>query len=110
MGASLAYVNTIVGGSIVTLPYVVATVGIPLAVIFHLFIIGLMLITVHYCLKAKDHLGYESYSELAYLCFGRSSIFIVNGLICFCVTGVVALYVLLVTKIIISLIPASIIH
>lgn len=46
MGASLAYINTIVGGGIVTLPFVVATIGVPLAISLHLFVIALMIITV----------------------------------------------------------------
>jgi amino acid permease len=105
MGASIAYVNTIVGGGIVTLPFVVATIGISYAIMLHLFVIALMLVTVHFCLKTKDHLGYESYSELAYLCFGRSSVFIINGLICFCISGIITLYLILVSKILLSLIP-----
>lgn len=103
----MIYINTIVGGGIVTLPFALASVGISLGIGIHLIVIALMMVTVHMCLKAKDNLGYESYSELAYLCFGRPSVFIINGLICFCVSGIVVLYMILFTRIVISLIPTS---
>lgn len=36
--------------------------------------------------------NYRSFSEIAYICLGRSSVFFINLLIAFCISGIVILY------------------
>ncbi|CDW90791.1 UNKNOWN [Stylonychia lemnae] len=56
---SLAYVSTIIGGGIVSLPYAFMAAGIYVGVLVHITSVFLMLASVWFCLKAKDFLGYE---------------------------------------------------
>ena len=62
-----------------------------------------MMISAHLYLTVKDRLGYDSISELSYLCFGRASVFIINSLISIVIMGVLTLYMILFSKIVISL-------
>ena len=69
----------------------------------NIFAIFLMLIATHLYLTVKDKLGYESISELSYLCFGRSSIYMINMLISFVIMGILILYMILFSKIVTSI-------
>jgi hypothetical protein len=62
-----------------------------------------MLIATHLYLTVKDKLGYDSISELSYLCFGRASVYMINLLISFVIMGVLILYMILFSKIVISI-------
>ena len=64
--------------------------------------ISLILATYLY-LKTKDNLGYESLAELAYVCSGRTSVYVINivfPLACFLV---IVMYCILFGDISISL-------
>ena len=58
-GAALAYVSTIIGGGIVSLPYAFVAAGGLNGVYVHLVALCLFFTSVMFCLKAKDNLGYE---------------------------------------------------
>ena len=62
-----------------------------------------MLFTTYFYLKAKDYLGFSSISELSYICFGRASVYYINLLITFVIFGILTLYMLLFSRIAISL-------
>ena len=101
--AAMALISTCVGGGIVSLPYALASIGIIVGLSFHLFIICCIGISVVLCMKVKDNLGYDSYSELAFVCFGRPSVFVLNAVICLCTVGITSLYLILSSDIGIAL-------
>lgn len=49
-------------------------------------------------------MGFSSISELSYICFGRASVFMINFLIAFVIFGILTLYMLLFSRIAISLV------
>ena len=57
--ASLAYISTIIGGGIVSLPYAFVSAGVYTGLAVHISSVLLMLLSVWFCLKSKDFLGYE---------------------------------------------------
>ena len=77
--------------------------GLNNGLIINIFTIFIMMISAHLYLTVKDKLGYDSISEISYLCFGRPSVFIINSLISIVIMGVLTLYLILFSKIVISL-------
>ena len=79
--AMLTIVGTIIGGGIVGIPYATLQTGVFLVLVVHAlnFIWGIY--SIHLLLEAKNISGLASFSELGFYCFGRASIFIINGLI-----------------------------
>ena len=96
--ASLALVATNVGGGILGLPYAFYHLGIVLGVIM-VFILGVLnhFSTMMY-LKTKDlsPRKYESVYELAYLLFGRPSIFVVTTVMFCSNLGALILYYMII--------------
>jgi amino acid permease len=84
-------------------PYAITAPGIKAGIWINVFAIFLMLIATHLYLTVKDKLGYDSISELSYLCFGRYSVYMINLLISFVIMGVLILYMILFSKIVISI-------
>lgn len=101
-GAFSAYLSCIMGAGIVSLPFSFVNVGPLASVIIHATIIFLIIYCVFLLLKSKDHLGYEyylsfvncfrSYSEIAFVCFGKTSVYIINLVIAFCIYGICILF------------------
>lgn len=98
-GAMLTIVGTIIGGGIVGIPYATLQTGIWLVLVIHAlnFIWGLY--SVYLLLEAKNISGLASFSELGYYCFGRLSIFIINGLIVIAQCGMPIVYFMIVGSI-----------
>jgi amino acid permease len=84
-------------------PYAMTAPGLNNWLVINIFTIVVMMISAHLYLTVKDRLGYDSISELSYLCFGRASVFIINSLISIVIMGVLTLYMILFSKIVISL-------
>ena len=84
------------------MPYAITAPGIKAGIYINVLAIFLMLIATHLYLTVKDKLGYDSISELSYLCFGRASVYLVNLLISLVIMGVLILYMILFSKIVIS--------
>jgi hypothetical protein len=82
-------------------PYAITAPGIKAGININVLAIFLMLIATHLYLTVKDKLGYDSISELSYLCFGRASVYLVNLLISLVIMGVLILYMILFSKIVI---------
>lgn len=95
-GAMLTIVGTIIGGGIVGIPFATLKTGIWLVLVVHAlnFIWGLY--SVHLLLEAKNISGLSSFSELGYYCFGRSSIFMINGLVAIAQCGMPIVYFMIV--------------
>ena len=85
------------------MPYAITAPGIKAGIWINVFAIFLMLIATHLYLTVKDKLGYDSISELSYLCFGRASVYMINLLISFVIMGVLIFYMILFSKIVISI-------
>ena len=85
------------------MPYAMTAPGLNNGLVINIFTIVVMMIAAHLYLTVKDRLGYDSISELSYLCFGRASVFIINSLISIVIMGVLTLYMILFSKIVISL-------
>lgn len=102
-GASLAIISTIIGGGIISVPYAFTAPGFANGMVINLTILCFMLFTTYFYLKAKDYLGFSSISELSYICFGRASVFVINFLLTFVIFGILTLYMLLFSRIAISL-------
>ena len=77
--------------------------GLTNGIVINVIILSLLIFTTHLYLKARDILGFDSISELSYICFGRSSVFIINLLIAFVIFGILTLYLILFSRIAISL-------
>lgn len=95
-GVMLTLVGTIIGGGIVGIPFATLQTGIWLVLVVHVlnFIWGVY--SVHLLLEAKNISGLASFSELGFYCFGRASIFIINGLIVLAQCGMPIIYFMIV--------------
>ena len=103
-GTALAIISTIIGGGIISVPYAMTAPGFHNGILINMVILSFMVICTHFYMKAKDYLGFSSISELSYICFGRASVFMINILIAFVIFGILILYMLLFSKISVSLI------
>ena len=102
-GAALSYVSTLIGAGIIALPYAFVQAGPFLAVFLHLFMASCLMMAVILYFKTKDNLGYESLAELAYLCLGRASVFIIYSVFSMAVFSIVVMYTILFSKIGVSI-------
>lgn len=59
MQAALAFISTIIGAGIVSLPYALMEAGIFTGIIIHLVMMALLFMAVVLYLKTKDNLKYE---------------------------------------------------
>lgn len=80
------------------------TAGFFNGLLVNISIILMMMYCTHLYISAKDLLGFASISELSYICFGRSSVFIINILVAFVIFGILTLYLILFADISISLV------
>ena len=97
--AAIAFVNTLVGGGIISIPYCIKTFGPELGILCHILMMSLLMGSTVLYLKTKDIVGSEGFGEIAFIFFGRSSIILINLFITLCVTGVVILYTILFSRI-----------
>lgn len=104
VGAALAIISTIIGGGIISVPYAMTAPGFQNGIMINTIILSFMIVCTYFYMKAKDYLGFSSISELSYICFGRVSVFMINILIAFVIFGILILYMLLFSKISVSLI------
>lgn len=94
--AMLTIVGTIIGGGIVGIPFATLQTGIWLVLVVHFLNFVWGIYSVHLLLEAKEISGLSSFSELGYYCFGRASIFIINGLIVLAQGGMPIVYFMIV--------------
>lgn len=66
-----------------------------MGIIIHCTTIAFLMFTSHLYLSSKDMYDVQSFSELCYMCFGRSSIYVINLLIAFVIFGILILYMIL---------------
>ena len=70
LGASLNIANTIIGGGILELPYVMAHFGVILTIFLFLFTYFLIIISLLFLLKAKEYTHLNDYKSLSRYTFG----------------------------------------
>jgi amino acid permease len=95
-GAMLTIVGTIIGGGIVGIPFATLQTGIWLVLVVHALNVMWGIYSVHLLLEAKNISGLASFSELGFYWFGRSSIFIINGLIVLAQVGMPIVYFMII--------------
>ena len=78
--------------------------GFEIGIMVNVVIIGFMMYCTHLYVSSRDLLGFDSISELSYMSFGRSSVFIINILVTFVIFGILLLYLILFSKISLSLV------
>lgn len=103
-GCALQIISTITGGGIVSVPYAMTAPGFEIGIMVNVVIIGFMMYCTHLYVSSRDLLGFDSISELSYMSFGRSSVFIINILVTFVIFGILLLYLILFSKISLSLV------
>lgn len=105
--AALSIISSIIGGGIISIPYAMTTNGLWIGAMIHLVIMSCLMLTTHFYLDAKAMYDVNSFSELCYCCFGRSSVYVINLLIAFVIFGILTLYMILFANISMSLLPES---
>ncbi|CDW73860.1 UNKNOWN [Stylonychia lemnae] len=99
MQAAQAFVSTIIGAGVVSIPYVFAQAGYVVGILMHLVMIATLNFSVHLLLKSREYSGFESYGEIAYICLGRPSVFITNFIITSATSLIVVMYGMLFSNI-----------
>lgn len=100
---TLSVVSTIIGGGIASVPYAFTVAGLGTSILVNIIIIAIVMFCTHlYLVSAKEKM-LHSFSELCYVTFGRSSIFLINGLIAFVIYGILTLFFILFSRICISI-------
>ena len=86
------------------MPYAMTAPGFEIGILVNVVIITFMLFCTHLYMSSRDLFGFDSISELSYMSFGRSSVFIINILVAFVIFGILLLYLILFSKISLSLV------
>ena len=92
------------GAGITSVPYAMTITGLQTGILVNLGMLVIVLYCSHLYLVARETHGLDNLSELCYVCFGRSSIFMINGLVAFVIYGIITLYFILLTRICISIV------
>ena len=103
-GTALSIISTIIGGGIISIPYALTAPGFKTGILINFCAVIIMLFCGHLYLRARDIYKLQSFSELSYMSFGRKSVFMINLLIAFVIFGILTLYLILFSRITISLI------
>lgn len=95
-GTALTFLSIIVGGGIVSVPYAFTAAGIKFGFFCQVFVMLSMLYSAYLYFEARKLLRCEaSFTAVAQVCIGNISSLLVNGIIAFCIFGVVTLYSIL---------------
>ena len=78
----LAILSTIIGGGIVGVPYSYLIFGIPIAIVLNVLVVCSTIYSGKLYLNVKDTIPDkpESLYEIAYMCVGKASVFLVGGI------------------------------
>ena len=102
--ATLSFISTIIGGGIISVPYAATTAGMRFGVLINFIILAVLLFATHLYLRVRYFYGFASLSELLFISFGRSSVFLINALLAFSCFNILVLYFVLFSKISLSLV------
>lgn len=87
-----------------SVPYAMTAPGFEIGISINILVIIFMMFCTHLYISSRDIMGFESISELSYMSFGRASVFIINMLVAFVIFGILLLYLILFSKISLSLV------
>lgn len=104
--ATLALIASIIGGGIIAIPYAMTAAGFINGCITNLVTILILMFCTHLYLRAMDMFNMRSISELCYMCFGRASVYIINGLLAFVFFGVLVMFLILFGNLGVSLLAS----
>lgn len=100
----MTFISIICGGGIVAVPYAYTSAGFEFGLVCQLFVMLAMLFSASLYLEAYQRLGCEStFTAVAQQCIGNYSSLLVNGIIAFCILGVLTIYFILFSTILLSL-------
>lgn len=105
--AALSIISSIIGGGIISIPYAMTTNGLFMGAMIHIVIMTCLMFTTKLYWESKDMYDAHSFSELCFMCFGKTSVYVINLLIAFVIFGILTLYMILFANISKSLLPAS---
>jgi amino acid permease len=90
--ATLALIASIIGGGIICIPYAMTTAGFINGAIINIITLAILMYCTHLYIRAMDMFGLRSISELCFMCFGRYSVYIINGLLVFVFFGYLVMF------------------
>jgi len=105
--ATLALIASIVGGGIICIPYAMTAAGFINGAIINLITIAILIYCTHLYIRAMDMFGLRSISELCYMCFGRYSVYMINGLLVFVFFGYLVMFQILFSNLATSVVLHS---
>jgi sodium-coupled neutral amino acid transporter 11 len=105
--ATLAVIASIIGGGIICIPYAMTTAGFINGAIINFIILVIQMYCTHLYMRAMDMFGLRSISELCYMCFGRHSVYIINGLLVFVFFGYLVMFEILFSNLATSIVLHS---
>lgn len=104
VGTALTFVSIIVGGGVVSVPYAYTSAGITVGLGCQFIVMLVMLYSASLYLTSKKRLKCQSaFTVVAQQCIGDLSSLLINGIIVFCIFGVLILYFILFARITLSL-------
>ena len=105
--ATLAVIASIIGGGIICIPYAMTTAGFINGAIINFATLAILMYCTHLYIRAMDMFGLRSISELCYMCFGRYSVYIINGLLVFVFFGYLVMFEILFSNLATSVVLHS---
>ena len=90
--ASMAISSCIFGVGIISVPYGIIINGIWVGIALHLVLILCMTYCTYLYIVSRDMFQIKTYSDMSYMTFGKSGIYITNGLIAVSLSGIMVLY------------------
>lgn len=105
--ATLAVIASTVGGGIICIPYAMTTAGFLNGAMINLLTIAILMYCTHLYIRAMDMFGLRSISELCYMCFGRYSVYMINGLLVFVFFGYLIMFQILFSNLATSVVLHS---
>lgn len=107
-GTALAIISTIMGGGIVSIPYAFAVAGLKVGISVQVVVVLAIFVSCILYLRTRTILRCNTqFSIIANECLGSVSGVVLNTLLVFAVFGILALYMILFSKIAISLLTTS---
>lgn len=103
----MAITSSVVGAGIISVPYSMIVNGIWVGIAIHVIDIIMMVVCVYLYVTARDMYQIDNLSDLCFMTFGRASVYIMNAMIAFVVLGIMILYMILFSRICISLFADS---
>lgn len=97
--AALAFISTTIGASVTSIAYSMTVAGFKTGLLINMFVIMTAFFSSYLYWLARQHLQLDHLSEMLYVTVGRCSIFALNGLLAFILSGLIVIYLTLGARI-----------